>query len=192
MMINPVPALGKLKELGHSGKDPVQPWGSLTIRNAVPASWLPDPQRASTRERQTLKEKLLYKPKEMVYMYKGLSPFDPRSSYHHRYHHSPQWTGRAGHSPRPYETTWWALLDWYSGHDCPYINERRLSGRDNREVNNWPLRRAEEQAENTHSKYKLFPSLYSPLYESLINTSEALRSCLNIHIRGIRHRDAEI
>lgn len=46
----------KLKELAQSANDPNQPSGPLRIRNAIPASQLPNPKRATLEERKLLKE----------------------------------------------------------------------------------------------------------------------------------------
>ncbi|KAI9780191.1 MAG: uracil DNA glycosylase [Candelina submexicana] len=46
----------KLKELAQSANNPNQPLGPLRIRNAIPASQLPNPKRATLEERKVLKE----------------------------------------------------------------------------------------------------------------------------------------
>ena len=53
----------KLKELAQSANDPNQPLGPLRIRNAIPASQLPNPKRATLEERKVLKENF---PKEVA------------------------------------------------------------------------------------------------------------------------------
>lgn len=52
----------KLKELARSVHDPNQPLGPLNIQNAIPASELPKPKRATLEERKILKENFLKSP----------------------------------------------------------------------------------------------------------------------------------